>query len=386
MRIRSLDAVRGVAAAIVVAHHASLIFPAFAARGPEMAWVFRTPLRLLVAGPAAVYVFFVLSGTVLSLPFFSGYQEQWTAFAVKRFVRIWLPFAGAIFLSIVLLALVGTAPVSGVSWWYSATWKTPLSVESVASTLAMTGRQTDLDNPMWSLIHEMRIALVLPALMLLVRWNSLLTVAAVLLISIASVSVFSDLHYAGVTSWADTSSYAYAFVIGVLIAAKRDSLLRFCRERSATTLIALTVVSVAGLAAAPPETPQLTSLLPMARLLVNTTAAGMLIVLCMTDRGITAKVLHSSVPTFLGKISYSLYLIHVPILISIVRLSSGIVGLPASIACGVGASLLAAVFFQRAVEAPSARLSKRLARALVIKPSWTVVTPLPGQTAIAGNS
>ena len=63
------------------------------------AWLYATPLRLLVSGPAAVLLFFVLSGFVLTLSLKSEKRPNYPAFAVSRFARIWLPFAVAILAS-----------------------------------------------------------------------------------------------------------------------------------------------------------------------------------------------------------------------------------------------------------------------------------------------
>jgi peptidoglycan/LPS O-acetylase OafA/YrhL len=77
-RVTSLDGLRGLAAVVVLVHHALLAAPVFAAayyggsvadRVGGMAWAFiYTPLHLIWAGTEAVYLFFVLSGVVLTFP------------------------------------------------------------------------------------------------------------------------------------------------------------------------------------------------------------------------------------------------------------------------------------------------------------------------------
>ncbi|WP_368259248.1 acyltransferase family protein, partial [Blautia wexlerae] len=73
-RLRSLDGLRGLAAVIVLVHHALLVIPALAAPyygqtvQPGLPWLLvHTPLHLLWAGTEAVYLFFILSGLVLTL-------------------------------------------------------------------------------------------------------------------------------------------------------------------------------------------------------------------------------------------------------------------------------------------------------------------------------
>lgn len=75
-RLPALDGLRGVAALVVVAFHVLLLSPSFADRaeaGPGLRpadpswWLTHAPLYLLWAGQQAVFLFFVLSGFVLTL-------------------------------------------------------------------------------------------------------------------------------------------------------------------------------------------------------------------------------------------------------------------------------------------------------------------------------
>ena len=92
--LSSLDGVRGIAAAIVVGFHT---LP-FVAIPPDVrnAWL-ATPLGLLVNGPAAVHIFFVLSGYVLAL---SAGRDRGvravTAFWTRRVLRIHPPYVAAL--------------------------------------------------------------------------------------------------------------------------------------------------------------------------------------------------------------------------------------------------------------------------------------------------
>ncbi|WP_264293866.1 acyltransferase family protein [Diaphorobacter aerolatus] len=74
-RFASLDGLRGVACVVVViCHYLQIYVPAaFEGKYPDLfgeKWWVNSPLNLLFNGHAAVILFFVLSGFVLSAPFF----------------------------------------------------------------------------------------------------------------------------------------------------------------------------------------------------------------------------------------------------------------------------------------------------------------------------
>ena len=87
-----LDGLRGCAALIVVfAHFCQMFLPAvFSPKdlnhnlGEQ--WFATTPLNILVHGQMAVSIFFVLSGIVLSAPFFKSKNSHWyLSAALKRY-------------------------------------------------------------------------------------------------------------------------------------------------------------------------------------------------------------------------------------------------------------------------------------------------------------
>lgn len=76
-RLSSLDGLRGIAAVVVLIHHALLTLPQLADAYYDMdglseislAWILTyTPLHVFWAGAEAVSLFFILSGIVLTLP------------------------------------------------------------------------------------------------------------------------------------------------------------------------------------------------------------------------------------------------------------------------------------------------------------------------------
>lgn len=115
-----LDGVRGIAMMIVVLHHFGLVFfPAINYLDPEKIHlgngsiellIAKTPLNIFFNGGFAVSIFFVLSGFVLSYKFhISGSQRLLREYAAKRYFRLFLPVAGVIVICY-LMNLFGLFP------------------------------------------------------------------------------------------------------------------------------------------------------------------------------------------------------------------------------------------------------------------------------------
>src|ERR1017187_3352351 len=96
-RFRSLDALRGIAALVVVVQHVMLALPD-GIRG-QLGFI---ELAFAMAARFAVMLFFVLSGFVLSLPYFAGKNLAYGPYLVRRFCRLYLPFAFAVLISALL--------------------------------------------------------------------------------------------------------------------------------------------------------------------------------------------------------------------------------------------------------------------------------------------
>jgi peptidoglycan/LPS O-acetylase OafA/YrhL len=96
-RLAALEAVRGIAALIVVFHHLAHSFWPQALQS-------HSPWRSLLDGSFAVAIFFVLSGVVLSIAFFERPSAEALAdAAIRRYFRLTLPVLTSVVLGYLLL-------------------------------------------------------------------------------------------------------------------------------------------------------------------------------------------------------------------------------------------------------------------------------------------
>jgi peptidoglycan/LPS O-acetylase OafA/YrhL len=156
-----------------------------------------------------------------------------------------------------------------------------------------------------------------------------------------------------------TGTYIYFFMVGIALATERARIEEQLKRVPRPALAALWVLGLAGLAIAPGDTSHVTTLPNGFLLLLNGIAAALLLALSTGSSFLLGRV-----PLFLGRISYSLYLTHVIVILAITHALAGRLPIQASIAMAVPLSILVADLSQRYIEAPSQRLGKLLARHL----------------------
>jgi peptidoglycan/LPS O-acetylase OafA/YrhL len=93
----------------------------------------------------------------------------------------------------------------------------------------------------------------------------------------------------------------------------------------------------------------------------------MLYVVAAFGSGALVKLLSGKVLSWLGQVSYSLYLLHLPVLLTVFHLFSDKAPLGVLIAATVGLSLIAAHLSYRWIEQPSMALGRWATRAKTAK-------------------
>ena len=173
-RLLELEGMRGVAAIVVVVYHAILFFypgiyggaTAYLGNAAQhMRYednLFANPLTVLFHGTAAVAIFFVLSGFVLSVGYFqTGTIEIIQKHATKRYLRLMLPALGSILLTWVIMSVgLHAAKVSALdithSAWLERQWNiTPSLTEGIWQGLVgMFQGAIGYNNVLWTMKLE----------------------------------------------------------------------------------------------------------------------------------------------------------------------------------------------------------------------------------------
>lgn len=325
-RLRSLDGLRGIAALAVVFHHLFLaapvllntIWPPPGSAVVGLLWRSATfPVHLAVsAGLEAVFLFFVLSGLVLTLPALRNARHyNWFVYYPQRLLRLYLPVVASVVLAVVLLLLVPRYALAGKeAEWLSSTNSLAFSWNDVFATLNVFGLLHPLDNPLWSLGWEILFSILLPLGVLIavgVRRRPLLLAVLTVLVATAATTV-------GAVLAIDALIYLPMFLVGVALAASIRQWGAVIEPLSTLAKVLLFVVSLL-LIASP-------WILSIVRVEFYQYAEGVavlgcaLLVLLAVYAGWVRRGLEWRPVQWLGRVSFSLYLVHVPVIVTIAYL------------------------------------------------------------------
>lgn len=347
MRLSFLDSIRGAAALIVVTAHLH-----FAAR-PETWFLSLNGLRIFNQSVFAVAIFFVLSGLVLFLQI-ERERVNYFRFVVRRAFRIFPACIFAVTASYVIYLLWSPAPVvSRGEWFNEVTWPPGITFDSYVGHLSLSGPDALL-RTLWSLVIEWRVSLIFPAIVMLFMWSpwlaGLISAGAALAIAASPVSLITAGAY-GIPGWYFyVAFFSTFFVAGTLIAAYRLHLVLFFRKwpLARYALLAVSIYYLCFRSASDDRYGYMTLGL----------VGCALIIFCMSDSR-ARRLLRLRPFRYLGKISYSLYLVHIIWIGILFRALDGTNALVISVAV-IAASILSADLTYRWIEAPANRLGRRI--------------------------
>ncbi len=307
-----LDGARAVAALFVVAHHVYLHFPGVDKGGDVYQWQgVQKMLGLLWWGHFAVSFFIVLSGFCLTIgPVRKGTLPSPRDFFVRRVRRILPPYFGALLLSLVLIGtLVGSK--TGTHWDASL----PVTTRGLICRLLLVnsfGPGDGLINHVfWSIAVEWHLYFCFLPLLLLVRrfgWRRLLLV----LTPLAFLAARSTLNHPDLNV---TLSFLALFAFGMAAAhvVFAPHLAGF-RARFAWPMCSLSATLLFIAAVEMPPLRGHTLLLYQLDFLAGMAGALLLVALCLAPQSRLRRLLSAPVLVRIGGFSYSLYLLHAPLI------------------------------------------------------------------------
>lgn len=369
-RYQELDSLRGLAAFSVMLSHFMLIIPAsIITKIIEFG-----PTRIFVAGSEAVVLFFILSGFVLSIPFYNNKNIGIRTFLIKRFLRIYLPYYFAIFLAILLSQIVYKDRIDVLSDWFNSPWSNDISLSLILSHVFLIGSfpNANLDPVIWSLVHEMRVSLIFPFLMMLLyRLNLKMCICMAFLLSIISFLLYLLLSKPN-NDFIQTIHYLSLFIIGAILSKYRNSLISIMQGFTKIFKILWIVFGMFMYLYAKPAYALKLILGHRDSFLATivdswcVTIGASIIILFSLSSNTFSKFLLRKPLYFLGKISYSLYLYHCIVLLTLTHLLYSEISIWFIWTIALLVSLIISALSYYSIEKASINLGKKLTRKKVI--------------------
>lgn len=363
--ISYLDTIRGLAALTVISEHFVIAY-GLPCQSDSCKYILDfSPLHIWWDGSAAVSMFFVLSGLVLSIKYFrDGHRPNLSRFHLAQFLigrmfRIWLPYLLVLLISagLFVLAFHSVFPVTilPASDWITGMWHNyPLTASDMLreSFLLNMPSLIVLLPQSWTLGIELMISLLLPVGLLLAdRGTSWLLFFGLLSTSLLGVPIF-----------------LWHFLLGLLIARHYDRIHTYLDvrpwQRRLLLVIGLLLYTIDTLVPA-----ELVG--DNAIWLGSGLGSGVILMFVLSSKA-TQRWLSYPLLRQVGKVSYSAYLTHMAVLLCLTpRILQGLETLtdnPKLLWFGgwlltiVAVQSLSLLFFHY-LEIPSMSLGRRLADA-----------------------
>jgi peptidoglycan/LPS O-acetylase OafA/YrhL len=345
-RLYHLDALRGIAASSVLLHHALGIYPSCES------WV-------LMMGRPAVTFFFLLSGYVLGKSVdktnFSPLSE-YICYCVRRISRLY----PALFIALIVAAILARFyvipnPSADLSGWFSKSIAKATTIHGLHDYLgSFRLYYLRLDPPLWTIQVEFVCSLYLPFLIWSVRRNQ-----AMKWITLGLLGYIRFNHPA----WFGLASYLFEFYLGYIAWTLSPQITEISSKISRNLILLIVFGTLAWMWRYDGSGVGLVSVSGMAAFLS----------LCGPCRWEALKSLLNTAPLqFLGRASYSLYLVHLPILMICWSLMVGKCGkvqgdfhqVMILLLTAVPISLILAELMERFVERPFNNWGHKISRVL----------------------
>lgn len=332
-RIPSLDGWRGIAILMVLFDHL--------VRGLELRGI---PFRWVLVGQHGVTIFFVLSGYLITTKLLEGGPIDLKRFYMRRFFRL-APCAWSYMLALLLLGIVLHHKLIGIDAYACLLF---------FRNYLPTNDATAMTEHFWSLSIEEQFYLAWPLVLWLGGRKKSLWAAIIAMLVIAAIRLSAWSYYEGSMHYQHTEVRADALMVGCVAALVLQMAISF---RQWLTKYG-TVVFLASL---PPFLFYIACFPGLIPLSESILIAVMIASTSLATRSLPSRILEYKHLSFLGTISYSLYVWQQVFLIPHWGLSRGVV---------IAALLpLVAVGSYALIERPCIRLGRRIEALLETHPA-----------------
>lgn len=372
-RYIQLDSLRGIAALSVFFSHAIGMIPideiflhsegiGLIMLNSVWSFFFLSPMHALFDGEAAVNLFFVLSGFCLSLPYLNKRNQKKLRikeFIVRRIFRIYPAYIFAILFAIFLKNIYQYPSAEYISEWGGTffRWDTiPLKEYIYFLSLILNFDTKLLNPPSWSLVIEMRMAIIMPLFILLTKMDRIKG-KFLLYVIFLMVALYIKISLYGIIT------YGPLFFLGIFIAKYLEIISIFINQCNKIQFFCLCIIGILFY----------TSRFPwqtVFHIASNNLSDGVfrylsgigssIIIICFFRKGIE-RLFNNKIGAFLGKISYGLYLVHFPVLLIVFSLKVSVI---IEILLGLIISVIVACFVYKYIENPGILIGKNMATRL----------------------
>lgn len=373
-RFHSLDSLRGIACLQVLIGHCveGISSLEWMYKLPEVQpahnWLFYlaySPLHMLVSGPNAVKLFFILSGFVLSLPFYNNdvSTTNYIPFFIKRILRIYLPCLAII---CVVLCVKWTIynPEATLGYGHSIKGYLGMPIEGFiwVEIFLLLNYITTLLPVVWTLPPEIKLSLILPFFVYLLKRVGLIGCSLIVL-------GFTFLYKLGaavgiIQFWPDfvTLYYMTFFLLGAVVCKYRQPIMQWIDSLQPIWFYTLLIISLYLYTFDYslwwlPE--QLLTVLIKYRDYVVAIPSVLFLLFALSKQ--LDPVFSNRYFVFIGKISFSLYLVHHIVILSCVYLLGKFVNQYFVIGLALACSFPLSYLFYKWVEIPSLNTAKKTA-------------------------
>jgi peptidoglycan/LPS O-acetylase OafA/YrhL len=321
--IASLDGLRGIAAAAVVFSHMHLIFPALES------------LQVIGIGDRSVAIFFALSGFLMAY-LYGDRPINRTAvadFLVSRFSRIYPVYLVAVVAVIALSSIPGFDFINPIH-----------GPKEIVRHVLLFGSSGVL----WSVPPEIQFYLLFPLIWLFLTDRKRYQALGLLIAGFLAVDALLGFPGPGILLLSKLAFFLFGAAAGRLHSTLVGQQLRQ-PVGTPIGLLALALplfVLVSG---------QLFPTIESAWGLAPAFAAALAVLLVAREHPISAALFAAPPMRFLGKISFSLYLFHVPVMFLMANALSGMLPLYAVVLGALCAALLMAWISYECIETPARR-------------------------------